>query len=241
MSSKRRRKPGDVFPDAHGDLIRVTESGGEEPFTPRPHELFPEFAPDVLAPPRRADGSIAPFYALDDAELERLGQDTPSGRRVRHDGWTAERQKLFIERLAASASVSDAARYVGMSRQSARDLYHRSPPFRDAWDAALRLSVSVLVETAFDRAVNGVQEQVFHRGKLVGFREKYNDRLLMFLLRVRDPLNFAPLSDLQGWLRHRAVEDKGGLAPALDRLQAAEAALPAGPAADPDAPEDAHT
>jgi hypothetical protein len=112
-----------------------------------------------------------------------------------------------------------------MSRQSARDLYNRSAPFRAAWDEAAKLCVGVLGETAFERAVNGVQEQVWYKGQMVGYREKHDNRLLMFLLRVRDPLNYAPLDDLQGWQRHRAIEGGNqGLGPTLDRLAAAEKA-----------------
>lgn len=227
---KHRYQPGDIFPSPEdGSPIRINEQGEEEAFVPPPYDPFPKFEPDPLPSlPRRADGTIAPFYALGEDELEGLGQETARStrtRRVRHDGWTIERQKDFIARLAATASVTDAARYVGLSRQSARDLYNRSAPFRAAWEEAVRASVSVLAETAFDRAVNGVQEQVWHEGRMVGFREKYDNRLLMFLLRVRDPMNFAPLDDLHGWQRHRALEDKSaGIAPTLDRLEAAERA-----------------
>jgi hypothetical protein len=132
---------------------------------------------------------------------------------------------MFIETLAATASISEACRYVGLSRQSAHKLYGRSPHFRAAWDEALKAAVGVLAATAFDRAVNGTQEQVWHDGQMIGFREKHHDRLLMYLLRVRDPLNYAPLDDLQGWARHRAIEAKrDGLEPVLDRLEAAERA-----------------
>jgi hypothetical protein len=253
MSRNRKRKaePGDVYwSDEQGCLVRFTDDGEEEPWEPGQGRIDPyagvregrDPTPEELDAflhahdprpdeddsrdlPRRADHTIAPFYSLSQDELEKWGQDTPRNRRVRHDGWTVERQKDFIERLAASASVTDAARYVGMSRQSARDLYNRSPQFRAAWDEAVRASVSVLAETAFDRAVNGVQEQVWYKGRMVGFREKHDTRLLMFLLRVRDPLNFAPLGDLQGWQRYRALDDRShGVAPTLDRLEAAEKA-----------------
>jgi len=221
---KPRHQPGDIFTSPEtGELVRIDDDGEEEPFTPHPHEPFPIFEPDPLDHiPRRADGTVAPFYLLGQDELESLGQETPRTRRIRHDGWTVERQKDFVERLAETASWTDAARFVGLSRQSARNLYNRSPQFRAACDEALRASVGVLVETAFDRAVNGVQEQVWYQGRMVGFREKYNDRLLMFLLRVRDPLNFAPLDDLKGWQRYRAIEQNDGMIPALDRLEAAE-------------------
>ncbi|MBC7985432.1 MAG: hypothetical protein H7X93_01990 [Sphingomonadaceae bacterium] len=35
-----------------------------------------------------------------------LDQDTPRTRRVRHDGWTPERQKEFIERLAELGPIA---------------------------------------------------------------------------------------------------------------------------------------
>ena len=236
-SPRRRRKPqyepGDIyFSDEIGGLVRMNEYGEEEPWAPPPYDpeadSHREPEPDRPPPdiPRRADGTVAPFYTLSEDQLEALGQETArSRRRIRHDGWTLERQIAFIQRFAATASVTDSARYVGMTRQSARDLYGRSAPFRAAWDEAAKLCVGVLGETALDRAVNGVQEQVWYKGKMVGFREKHDNRLLMFLLRVRDPLNYAPLDDLQGWQRHRAIEGGSeGLGPTLDRLAAAEKA-----------------
>ena len=60
--------------------------------------------------------------------------------RTRHDGWTAERQALFIGALRISRSVSHAAEAVGMSRKSAYALRRRSAAarFAAAWDLALR-------------------------------------------------------------------------------------------------------
>ena len=52
--------------------------------------------------------------------------------RPRHDGWTAERQIAFIEKLADCGSISAAAKHVGMSRESVRKLRRRpfGRPFR---------------------------------------------------------------------------------------------------------------
>lgn len=228
--AKRKHEPGDIFfSEELGCRVEINEQGEEVPWAPPPYEMFPDPPkPDSLDDlPRRADGSISPFYQLTEEQLERLGQPTArqDARRPRHDGWTIERQKNFIETLAATASVVDACRYVGLSKQSANKLYGRSPQFRAAWDDALKASVGVLAATAFDRAVNGTQEQVWHNGRMIGFREKHHDRLLIYLLRVRDPLNYAPLDDLAGWQRHRALEQgKGDIAPVLDRLEAAERA-----------------
>jgi hypothetical protein len=61
----------------------------------------------------------------------------------------------------------------------------------------------------------------------------------MYLLRVRDPLNYAPLSELQAWQRFRALEAPAGTDPALRHLDAAEQARLAGAAPPPDLPHPA--
>jgi hypothetical protein len=55
--------------------------------------------------------------------------------------------------------------------------------FRRAWDAALDFAVPKLKDVAFQRAIEGELVPVFSGGKLIGFRRKYNDKLLMFCLR----------------------------------------------------------
>ena len=64
---------------------------------------------------------------------------TPVPLKARHDGWTAERQRRFIDMLAATRSLTKACAAVGMSRTSAYALRDRSDAlhFRLAWRAAL--------------------------------------------------------------------------------------------------------
>ncbi len=110
----------------------------------------------------------------------------------RHDGWTPERQQLFIEALADYGSVRAAANAVGMTPEGAYHL-RRHPDadsFRKAWEAALDLGVQRIEDVAMDRALNGIQVPVYSYGKLVGTRTIYNDRLLMFMLRNRAPDRF---------------------------------------------------
>ena len=113
----------------------------------------------------------------------------------RHDGFTPERQAAFLDALAASGSISAAAQAVGLSRTAIYNLRNREDEagaaFRAAWDARLRQAVAVLAETAFDRAINGVEEPVFHKGEQIGTRIRHNDRLLMFLLKSLDPETYA--------------------------------------------------
>lgn len=110
---------------------------------------------------------------------------TPVPRRYRHDGWTPERQKAFILALAETGTVERAARRVNIATTNCYEL-RRAPgaeSFRRAWDAALDFAVPKLKDVAFQRAIEGELVPVFSGGKLMGFRRKYNDKLLMFCLR----------------------------------------------------------
>jgi len=62
------------------------------------------------------------------------------GRRIRRDGWTAERQLHFLDALAASGSVRKAAASAGMSRESAYRLRERKDGalFAALWDRAFQ-------------------------------------------------------------------------------------------------------
>lgn len=110
---------------------------------------------------------------------------TPVPRKYRHDGWTPERQKAFIAALADTGSVSRAAAMVNMAQANCYTLRRAAgaESFRRAWEAALDFGVARLKDIAFERAIDGYLVPVFVAGKLMGFRRKHNDALLMFCLR----------------------------------------------------------
>jgi hypothetical protein len=110
---------------------------------------------------------------------------TPVPRKYRHDGWTPERQKAFIAALADTGSVSRAAAMVNMAQANCYTLRRAAgaESFRRAWEAALDFGVARLKDVAFERAIDGYLVPVFVAGKLMGFRRKHNDALLMFCLR----------------------------------------------------------
>ncbi|MCJ2186017.1 hypothetical protein [Novosphingobium beihaiensis] len=119
---------------------------------------------------------------------------TPVPRKCeRHDGWTAERQRGFIEALADTDSVRAAAHAVNMTPEGAY-LLRRHPEgksFRKAWQAALSFGVQRLEDAAMERALYGIEVPVYCYGKVIGTRRVFNDALLMFLLRNRAPHRFA--------------------------------------------------
>ena len=107
---------------------------------------------------------------------------------TRHDGWTPERQRGFIYALSRLGMITAAAECVRMSRKSAYELLKRAGPdssFARAWcDAqeAGRIRVSL---AAWERAVDGVDVPIFHKGVQIGTRRTYSDRLLAILLRAQ--------------------------------------------------------
>ncbi len=105
----------------------------------------------------------------------------------RHDGWTIERQSIFLRTLSASHSVAEAARAAGMSRQSAYALRARlkGEPFDMAWHAALRCRFDALTEAALERALHGVEVPHYYKGELVGTSRRFDERLTVALLAMR--------------------------------------------------------
>lgn len=134
--------------------------------------------------------------------------------RFRHDGWTPERQERFIEALAATGCVEQAARAVGKSVSSAYALKTRAEaqPFRLAWEAALEVGIKRLSEAALSRAIHGTVQPVFYKGEQVGERRHYDERLTMFLLRYRDPARYGHWID-----KADSVEERPDGAPMLLR------------------------
>jgi hypothetical protein len=118
---------------------------------------------------------------------------TPAPTRKRNAGWTAERQRKFIEHLALTGHVGEACAVVGVSSSSAYRLKHKpgAEGFSDAWDAALRLAATArLPAIAFDRALNGRVERFYKDGELVMERRIPSDYLLTWLLSRLNPLQF---------------------------------------------------
>jgi len=98
---------------------------------------------------------------------------------VRHDGWTEARTTQFLNHLAVEGSVRGACGRVGMSREAAYKLRRRDALFARAWNAALLLAREAGAEVLENRAIHGVEEEVWYRGELVGTRRKYDSRLLL--------------------------------------------------------------
>ncbi|RHW16321.1 hypothetical protein D1610_15875 [Sphingomonas gilva] len=120
---------------------------------------------------------------------------------ARHDGWTPARQRDFIAQLARIGVVGAAAKAVGMSAKSAYALRKRAGEgsgFAAAWAGALDIGRARALSLAIDRALNGEATPVFYRGRQIGERRRYDNRLLLAALRAIDPAARTAPADLGG-------------------------------------------
>ena len=74
--------------------------------------------------------------------------------------------------------------------------------FRNAWDSALDFAIRRLSDAVLSRAINGVPRAVFFQGEQIGENRYYDERLAMFLLRLRDPLHYGKWLDRREFSGH---------------------------------------
>ncbi|HEU4820671.1 MAG TPA: hypothetical protein VFS87_05890 [Qipengyuania sp.] len=103
-------------------------------------------------------------------------------------GWTRERKALFLDRLAAHGNARAACRAVGLSAEAAYKLRRRDPLFARAWAAAVVLGRDASIQALAERAVEGIEEEIYYRGELIGTRRRYDSRLLLAHLARLDKL-----------------------------------------------------
>jgi hypothetical protein len=130
-----------------------------------------------------------------DADLvpaPQLPDFTPAPTRKRNAGWTAERQRIFIERVALTGNVGEACALAGLSSSSFYRLCQKAgaDSFVKAWNAARVLAATRGSAIAWDRAVNGRVERFYKDGEVVMERRIPSDYLLTWLLSRLDPLTF---------------------------------------------------
>lgn len=205
---------------------RRRRSRAAAPSPPTPSATPPAPKPAPPPAPVDSDDDETPLTtAYDPAEYRWV----PVRRRARYDGWTEEKQRRFIEVLADTGLVGLACKEVGMNRASAYKLRRaaHAGAFARAWDRARELAGSLIEDIAFERAIEGVEVEVYDGdGELKHSRVVYNDRLLTFLLRHLKPEHYSAA----------ARERKGGAwpdgrgTPSLDEaLRAMEPEPPAPP------------
>lgn len=104
---------------------------------------------------------------------------------TRHDGFTPERQRIFLESLAINGLVRLACTAADMSHEAAYRLRqrHEGTAFRLGWEAALVLARARLADTLMERAINGQEDVVtYDPDSHTRTRHRHDTRLALSLL-----------------------------------------------------------
>ncbi len=108
------------------------------------------------------------------------------GLRVRSDGWTAARTRVFLATLGRTGCVSDAARVAGVSTTSVNRSRALFPPFDTACGEAIARALRGLEAVAYERAVAGREMVVIRDGREVERRIMPSDSMLGLLIKRGD-------------------------------------------------------
>jgi hypothetical protein len=156
-----RRKLIRAWLDEHCEIVEAMARAGEAPVRAAPPPE-PEPEPSAEPPPR-------PHVA-------------------RGDRWTKPKMAEFLRQLAATHSVTAAARAVGMSRNSAYKLRTRlkGQPFDIAWEAAFRHGYDDLAHAALELALEGEEVPHYYKGELKATHRKRSPQLMVQLLKLRN-------------------------------------------------------
>lgn len=96
------------------------------------------------------------------------------------------RRKAFLRALTAGLPVGKAAQEARIAWSTLYAWRRDEPKFRAAWDRAAGFGQDARSErfqsALYDRAVEGVDDPVYHAGEVVGQRKRYSDRLLLHAL-----------------------------------------------------------
>lgn len=108
-------------------------------------------------------------------------------------------QVRFLDHLSINGSARGAARAAGVSHQTVYRMRRGNREFRRAWAAAMLLARPHAEAVIGDRAIDGIEEEVWFRGEVVGTRRRYDTRLLLAhigrLDRLEEDADAAVLAD----------------------------------------------
>lgn len=111
-----------------------------------------------------------------------------------------KKMDLFLLNLSKTGHIESSCHAVGYSDSSyIRKVKNKDPVFAAKWDAALLVAAEeVLIPEAQRRAVEGIMEPIYHKGEIVGYKQRYSDQLLMFLIKGAMPSKYGTHVKLDG-------------------------------------------
>jgi hypothetical protein len=104
----------------------------------------------------------------------------------------------FLASLREWPVVARACEVVDIERSTAYRARDTDEAFARAWDDAMEHGVDKAEQEAFRRAVEGVVDDVYHQGVVVGQKRVYSDSLLALLLKGRRKRVYAERTEHTG-------------------------------------------
>lgn len=92
------------------------------------------------------------------------------------------KKATFLAAYARCGNFTEAAAEAGITRHSHHTWLRDDDLYRRGFAAACQEASDALEAEARRRALHGVEEDVYHQGRVVGSRRVYSDALLVFLL-----------------------------------------------------------
>ena len=97
------------------------------------------------------------------------------------------KKKGFISAFAKCGFVNQAAKISKVHRSTHYAWMKNDQDYAERFEEAKQEYIEILEFECDRRAVEGVKEPVFYKGKIVGHQVKYSDNLLMFRLKKLNP------------------------------------------------------
>jgi hypothetical protein len=96
-------------------------------------------------------------------------------------------KKKFLRLLSETGNVSKCCIALHISRFEMYNHRKKFPKFKDQWEAAYQVAISLLEDEAWRRAFTGIEKDVWYKGEVVGTEKQYSDTLLMNRLQAELP------------------------------------------------------
>lgn len=126
-------------------------------------------------------------------------------------------KKDFLAALRNTANVKLSCTAVGIERSTAYRARDKDPSFAAGWEEALSEAADALEAEARRRALAGVEQPVFYKGRRVGTVVRRSDVLLGFLLRGAKPERYGPRAGDEV-----EPQEKPAIVDLVERLRAAD-------------------
>lgn len=97
------------------------------------------------------------------------------------------KKAAFLAAYVECGTISHAAKAAEIRRETHHEWVRSDPVYAAAFAEAKEQAVECLEREARRRAIEGVDEPVYQGGELVGYKRRYSDTLLIFMLKAEAP------------------------------------------------------